>query len=81
MATVKKLEKNNNLCETSDVVEVNTNIDTSKVPERDVKIRVRKNHRCTIGRTTYVFEKGKTYIVPLNVKYILDAADLLLPLL
>lgn len=79
--SIKKTEKNFSDDVNLSNIEINTEINTTNIPERDVKVRLRKNHRCTIGKTTYIFEKGKTYTVPLNVKHILSSADLLLPLL
>jgi hypothetical protein len=57
-------------------------IDTApkSAPDRNVKIRVGRNHSCSIGGTSYHFEAGKVYNVPLNVKKILEKVDLLKPL-
>ena len=54
---------------------------TTKTPiEKNVKIRTRVNHSCSIGGVRYHFEKGKTVNVPESVKAILLQADLLMPL-
>lgn len=54
---------------------------SSKTPaEKNVKIRTRVNHTCSIGGVRYHFEKGKTVNVPESVKAILLQADLLMPL-
>lgn len=51
--------------------------ETAPALPKNVKIRVVRNHRCTIGDTLYVFEVGKSYNVPDFVKDILKKADLL----
>lgn len=38
---------------------------------KTVKIKMAKNHRCTIGGTTYNLEEGKSYNVPEEVRQIL----------
>lgn len=48
--------------------------------EENVKVRLKKAHRCFIGNTWYDFQTDKVYIVPKNVKEILLKNDLLLPL-
>lgn len=48
--------------------------------EKNVKIRTRVNHTCSIGGVRYHFEKGKVTNVPESVKAILLQADLLMPL-
>lgn len=48
--------------------------------EGTVKIRMRVDHRCTIAMVRYDLKKGQTYIVPENVKRILDKAGFLAPL-
>ena len=53
---------------------------TKTPPVQNVKIRICKDHVCTIGGETYSFTKGKVEIVPENVKAILSRAGLLLPL-
>lgn len=63
--------------------EVQVDTETIKVksaPSGDVKIRMRSNHTCTIAMIRYDLEAGKTYVVPENVKKILDGAGLLAPL-
>lgn len=57
-----------------------TAVDNSKKPEGKVKIKMRVNHRCTIAMERYDLEAGKTYVVPRNVKNILNRAGLLAPL-
>lgn len=52
----------------------------TKHVEDNVKIRLRKPHRCFVGDKWYDFEAEKVYIVPKNVKEILIKNDLLLPL-
>jgi hypothetical protein len=49
-------------------------------PSKLVKICMKKYHRCCIGGEWYVFNEGKQYNVPENVKAILVSADLLQPL-
>lgn len=58
----------------------NTKVDTSKKPEGTVKIRMRVDHKCCIAMERYDLKEGKTYIVPENVKRILNKAGLLAPL-
>lgn len=54
---------------------------STKTPiEKNVKIRTKVNHSCSIGGVRYHFEKGKTVNVPESVKAILLQADLLMPL-
>ena len=54
---------------------------STKTPaEKNVKIRTRVNHTCSIGGVRYHFEKGKVTNVPESVKAILLQADLLMPL-
>lgn len=50
------------------------------IPPKSVKIKMAKNHKCSIGGIFYNLEKGKTYVVPENVKRILSKVGLLLPL-
>lgn len=50
------------------------------IPPKSVKIKMAMSHRCNIGGTVYNLEKGKTYVVPENVKHILSKSGLLLPL-
>lgn len=57
-----------------------SSIDDSKKPENMVKVRMRTNHKCTIGGELYQLESGKVYTVPENVKRILNKAGLLSPL-
>lgn len=49
-------------------------------PEKNVKIKMARNHNCCIGGTWYSLEKDKQYNVPENVKHILMGAGLLVPL-
>lgn len=55
-------------------------VDTFKMPKQNVKIRLRSNHSCTIGKESYEFKAGKVYTVPKNVKKVLNRAGLLSPL-
>ena len=57
-----------------------SSIDDSKKPENMVKVRMRTDHKCTIGGELYQLESGKIYTVPENVKRILNKAGLLSPL-
>lgn len=52
----------------------------SKPPQKRVKVRLKKDHKCNIGGEWYVFKEGVRQDVPENVKNILGRADLLLPL-
>lgn len=49
-------------------------------PPKSVKIKMARDHKCSIGGVRYHLEKGKTYVVPENVKRILGSVGLLLPL-
>lgn len=62
-----------------EIEEEATKVDNSKKP-KDVKIKMREDHRCTVAMETYDLKKGKTYTVPRNVKNILNKAGLLAPL-
>lgn len=63
------------------VVEIDEDsIEVVEKPESMVKIRMRENHRCCIALERYDLEKGKVYIVPSNVRDILNGAGLLSPL-
>ena len=53
---------------------------TSRRTEGNVKIKMRTDHRCTIAMERYDLKKGQTYVVPENVKKILNEAGLLAPL-
>ena len=57
-----------------------SSIDDSKKPDNMVKVRMRTDHKCTIGGELYQLESGKVYTVPENVKRILNKAGLLSPL-
>ena len=62
-------------------VEVDVNAHTtSHRTEGNVKIKMRTNHRCTIAMERYDLKAGQTYVVPENVKKILNEAGLLAPL-
>lgn len=64
-------------------VEVETEkakVDTSNKPNGNVKIRMRVDHKCVIAMERYDLKAGKTYVVPLNVKRVLNKAGLLAPL-
>lgn len=58
----------------------NTEVDNSSKPSGSVKIRMRVDHKCTIAMERYDLKAGKTYVVPENVKRILNNAGLLAPL-
>lgn len=69
--------------EPQDEVEVDTEkteVDTSKKPNGTVRIKMRVDHRCCIAMERYDLKAGKTYVVPRNVKEILDKAGMLSPL-
>lgn len=55
-------------------------VDDSKKPAEQVKIKMREDHDCTIAKVRYNLHKGKVYIVPANVKRILESHGLLSPL-
>lgn len=64
-------------------VEVDTKsaeVNTSNRPNGNVKIRMRVDHKCCIAMERYDLKAGKTYVVPENVKRILNNAGLLAPL-
>ena len=64
-----------------DKVEVDVNAHTtSHRTEGNVKIKMRTNHKCTIAMERYDLKAGQTYVVPENVKRILNNAGLLAPL-
>ena len=56
--------------------EVSSNSRTSG----NVKIKMRVDHKCCIAMERYDLKAGKTYVVPENVKRILNKAGLLAPL-
>ena len=51
--------------------------ETKEIPDKNVKIKLRVNHKCHIGADNYNFIAGKIYTVPQNVKRILQDAGLL----
>ena len=55
-------------------------VNTSNKPNGNVKIRMRVDHKCCIAMERYDLKAGKTYVVPENVKRILNKAGLLAPL-
>lgn len=55
-------------------------VNTSNKPSGNVKIRMRVDHKCCIAMERYDLKAGKTYVVPENVKRILNKAGLLAPL-
>lgn len=57
-----------------------TAVDESKKKDGGVKIKMKKSHKCCIAMKRYDLEEGKTYVVPSNVKAILNRAGLLMPL-
>ena len=56
------------------------NVNNSNKPNGNVKIRMRVDHKCCIAMERYDLKAGKTYVVPENVKTILNKAGLLAPL-
>ena len=79
---VPEVEVENTEDKASDVdVDVdNTEVKDSNRPNSGVKIRMRTDHSCTIAMQRYDLKAGKTYVVPANVKRILNNAGLLSPL-
>lgn len=64
-------------------IEVDTKsaeVNTNNKPNGNVKIRMRVDHKCCIAMERYDLKAGKTYVVPSNVKNILNKAGLLAPL-
>ena len=55
-------------------------VDKSKKPAGNVRIKMRVDHKCTIAMVRYDLKAGVTYTVPENVKKILNNAGLLAPL-
>lgn len=55
-------------------------VSTGNKPNGNVKIRMRVDHKCCIAMERYDLKAGKTYVVPENVKRILNKASLLAPL-
>ena len=55
-------------------------VNTGNKPNGNVKIRMRTDHKCCIAMERYDLKAGKTYVVPENVKRILNKAGLLAPL-
>lgn len=51
--------------------------ETKEIPDKNVKIKLRVDHKCHIGKESYNFIAGKIYTVPQNVKRILQDAGLL----
>lgn len=51
--------------------------EAKEIPDKNVKIKLRVNHKCHIGADNYNFIAGKIYTVPQNVKRILQDAGLL----
>ena len=76
-----EVQVNPSVEETPDVqVDTEAKVDTSNKPEEKVKIRMRVDHKCCIAMERYDLVAGKTYVVPRNVKNILNKAGLLAPL-
>lgn len=63
-----------------EVDEKSAEVDRSNQPNGNVKIRMRVDHKCCIAMERYDLKAGKTYVVPANVKGILNRAGLLAPL-
>ena len=61
-------------------VKVDTTINEQNKPMENVKIRMAKDHSCVIAMERYDLKAGKTYIVPRNVRNILNRHGLLKPL-
>ena len=64
-------------------LEVDTSVadvDISNKPVEKVKIRMRVDHKCVIAMERYDLKAGKTYVVPKNVKNILNKAGYLAPI-
>lgn len=57
-----------------------TEVEQSKKKSGTAKIKMRTDHKCCIAMERYDLKAGKTYVVPENVKNILNKAGLLLPL-
>lgn len=55
-------------------------VNTNNRPNGNVKIRMRVDHKCCIAMERYDLKAGKTYVVPENVKRILNKAGLLAPI-
>lgn len=51
--------------------------EVNAVPDKKVKVKLIKDHKCHIGIENYHFIAGKVYTVPQNVKSILQKAGLL----
>lgn len=69
--------------ETPATKDVEVDTESAKVnnrPSGNVKIRMRVDHKCCIAMERYDLKAGKTYVVPENVKRILNKAGLLAPL-
>lgn len=56
------------------------NVNVNNKPNGNVKIRMRVDHKCCIAMERYDLKAGKTYVVPENVKNILNKAGYLAPL-
>lgn len=74
----KLKEKLNEIAKEEEVVTIVEQ--TKKAPTPMVKIKLVKDHRCSIGGEWYSFQAGKQYNVPEQVKNILLRANLLQPL-
>lgn len=57
-----------------------TTINEKNKPMENVKIRMAKDHSCVIAMERYDLKAGKTYVVPRNVRNILNKNGLLKPL-
>ena len=58
----------------------NQAIEDKKVTEKNVKIKLGRDHRCSIGGEFYDLKKGQCYNVPEFVKTVLNNAGILIPL-
>lgn len=64
--------------EEEEAVKVDTTaLDESSKPEKNVKVKLKCDHKCNIGGNWYVFKAGVQYNVPSNVKDILQGAGML----
>lgn len=57
-----------------------TPVDTTSQAKKNVRIRMRVDHKCCVNTEIYDFKKGQCYNVPQSVKMRLNKAGVLLPL-
>lgn len=53
---------------------------TKPIEVKNVRVMLKRDHKCHVGGVWYTFKKDKQYNVPENVKGILKKSNLLLPL-